>query len=91
MITLQGKTNFNFLYKKRVSEYSKSGVGVDFTQQVDSILQDQYVHTVHTVHTASCTPTQRRSVCEICAIRVTIFETFVLSLYVTLNSFSDTL
>jgi ribonucleotide reductase beta subunit family protein with ferritin-like domain len=30
MISLQGKTNF---FEKRVSEYSKSGVGVDSTQQ----------------------------------------------------------
>lgn len=31
MISLQGKTNF---FEKRVSEYAKSGVGVDSTQQV---------------------------------------------------------
>ena len=32
-ISLQGKTNF---FEKRVSEYSKSGVGVDAAQQVIS-------------------------------------------------------
>lgn len=31
MISLQGKTNF---FEKRVSEYAKSGVGVDSTQQI---------------------------------------------------------
>lgn len=37
MISLQGKTNF---FEKRVSEYSKSGVGVDATQQVISFDED---------------------------------------------------
>ena len=31
MISLQGKTNF---FEKRVGEYSKSGVGVDKTDQI---------------------------------------------------------
>jgi ribonucleoside-diphosphate reductase subunit M2 len=37
MISLQGKTNF---FEKRVSEYSKSGVGVDAAQQVISFTED---------------------------------------------------
>lgn len=37
MISLQGKTNF---FEKRVSEYSKSGVGVDATQQKISFDED---------------------------------------------------
>lgn len=37
MISLQGKTNF---FEKRVSEYAKSGVGVDTTQQVISFDED---------------------------------------------------
>ena len=37
MISLQGKTNF---FEKRVSEYSKSGVGVDSTQQVIAFDED---------------------------------------------------
>ena len=37
MISLQGKTNF---FEKRVSEYSKAGVGVDATQQVLSFDED---------------------------------------------------
>ena len=37
MISLQGKTNF---FEKRVSEYAKSGVGVDSTQQVISFDED---------------------------------------------------
>jgi ribonucleoside-diphosphate reductase subunit M2 len=37
MISLQGKTNF---FEKRVSEYSKSGVGVDAAQQVISFDED---------------------------------------------------
>lgn len=37
MISLQGKTNF---FEKRVSEYSKSGVGVEATQQVISFDED---------------------------------------------------
>jgi len=37
MISLQGKTNF---FEKRVSEYSKSGVGVDATQQVIAFDED---------------------------------------------------
>lgn len=37
MISLQGKTNF---FEKRVSEYSKCGVGVDATQQVISFDED---------------------------------------------------
>ena len=67
MISLQGKTNFNFLYKKRVSEYSKSGVGVDFTQQVDSILQDQYVHTyTHSTHSFMHTYTASKRLRDMC-------------------------
>ena len=34
MISLQGKTNF---FEKRVGEYSKSGVGVDKSEQVFSL------------------------------------------------------
>ena len=37
MISLQGKTNF---FEKRVSEYSKNGVGVEATQQVISFDED---------------------------------------------------
>lgn len=37
MISLQGKTNF---FEKRVSEYSKSGVGVDSAQQVIAFDED---------------------------------------------------
>lgn len=37
MISLQGKTNF---FEKRVSEYSKSGVGVEAAQQVISFDED---------------------------------------------------
>jgi ribonucleotide reductase beta subunit family protein with ferritin-like domain len=37
MISLQGKTNF---FEKRVSEYAKSGVGVDASQQVISFDED---------------------------------------------------
>ena len=37
MISLQGKTNF---FEKRVSEYSKSGVGVDATQQIIAFDED---------------------------------------------------
>jgi ribonucleotide reductase beta subunit family protein with ferritin-like domain len=37
MISLQGKTNF---FEKRVSEYAKSGVGVDSAQQVISFDED---------------------------------------------------
>jgi len=37
MISLQGKTNF---FEKRVSEYSKSGVGCDSTQQVIAFDED---------------------------------------------------
>jgi ribonucleoside-diphosphate reductase subunit M2 len=37
MISLQGKTNF---FEKRVSEYSKAGVGVDATEQVISFDED---------------------------------------------------
>ena len=37
MISLQGKTNF---FEKRVSEYSKNGVGVDLTQQVVAFDED---------------------------------------------------
>jgi ribonucleoside-diphosphate reductase subunit M2 len=37
MISLQGKTNF---FEKRVSEYSKSGVGVDSTKQVLAFNED---------------------------------------------------
>lgn len=37
MISLQGKTNF---FEKRVSEYSKSGVGVDAAQQVIAFDED---------------------------------------------------
>jgi ribonucleoside-diphosphate reductase subunit M2 len=37
MISLQGKTNF---FEKRVSEYAKSGVGVDAAQQVISFDED---------------------------------------------------
>jgi ribonucleotide reductase beta subunit family protein with ferritin-like domain len=37
MISLQGKTNF---FEKRVSEYAKSGVGVEATQQVISFDED---------------------------------------------------
>lgn len=37
MISLQGKTNF---FEKRVSEYAKSGVGVDSTQQIISFDED---------------------------------------------------
>lgn len=37
MISLQGKTNF---FEKRVSEYSKSGVGVDNSKQVLSFTED---------------------------------------------------
>jgi ribonucleoside-diphosphate reductase subunit M2 len=37
MISLQGKTNF---FEKRVSEYAKSGVGVDSTKQVISFDED---------------------------------------------------
>jgi ribonucleoside-diphosphate reductase subunit M2 len=37
MISLQGKTNF---FEKRVSEYSKSGVGVEASQQVISFDED---------------------------------------------------
>jgi ribonucleoside-diphosphate reductase subunit M2 len=37
MISLQGKTNF---FEKRVSEYAKSGVGVDATQQVIAFDED---------------------------------------------------
>lgn len=37
MISLQGKTNF---FEKRVSEYAKSGVGVDSTQQVIAFDED---------------------------------------------------
>ncbi len=36
-ISLQGKTNF---FEKRVSEYSKSGVGVEASQQVISFDED---------------------------------------------------
>jgi ribonucleotide reductase beta subunit family protein with ferritin-like domain len=37
MISLQGKTNF---FEKRVSEYSKSGVGVEADQQVIAFDED---------------------------------------------------
>ena len=37
MISLQGKTNF---FEKRVSEYAKSGVGVEQSQQVISFDED---------------------------------------------------
>ena len=37
MISLQGKTNF---FEKNVSEYSKSGVGVDANQQIISFNED---------------------------------------------------
>ena len=37
MISLQGKTNF---FEKRVSEYSKNGVGVEASQQVISFDED---------------------------------------------------
>jgi len=37
MISLQGKTNF---FEKRVGEYSKSGVGVDASEQVFSLDAD---------------------------------------------------
>eukprot|EP00520_Triparma_pacifica_P013261 CAMPEP_0118635570 /NCGR_PEP_ID=MMETSP0785-20121206/2145_1 /TAXON_ID=91992 /ORGANISM="Bolidomonas pacifica, Strain CCMP 1866" /LENGTH=186 /DNA_ID=CAMNT_0006526609 /DNA_START=1086 /DNA_END=1646 /DNA_ORIENTATION=+ len=37
MISLQGKTNF---FEKRVGEYSKSGVGVDSTEQVFDLNAD---------------------------------------------------
>ena len=37
MISLQGKTNF---FEKRVSEYSKSGVGVEASQQLISFDED---------------------------------------------------
>ena len=37
MISLQGKTNF---FEKRVSEYSKSGVGVDQSKQTISFDED---------------------------------------------------
>ena len=37
MISLQGKTNF---FEKRVSEYAKSGVGVDAKQQVIAFNED---------------------------------------------------
>ena len=37
MISLQGKTNF---FEKRVSEYSKSGVGVDASEQVIGFDED---------------------------------------------------
>jgi ribonucleoside-diphosphate reductase subunit M2 len=36
-ISLQGKTNF---FEKRVSEYSKSGVGVEAAQQIISFDED---------------------------------------------------
>ena len=37
MISLQGKTNF---FEKRVSEYSKSGVGVEASEQVIGFDED---------------------------------------------------
>ena len=37
MISLQGKTNF---FEKRVSEYAKSGVGVDSSKQVIAFDED---------------------------------------------------
>jgi ribonucleoside-diphosphate reductase subunit M2 len=37
MISLQGKTNF---FEKRVGEYSKSGVGVDASEQVFNMSAD---------------------------------------------------
>lgn len=37
MISIQGKTNF---FEKNVSEYSKSGVGVDANQQIISFNED---------------------------------------------------
>eukprot|EP01034_Spumella_vulgaris_P039174 gene39174-48385_t len=37
MISLQGKTNF---FEKRVSEYSKSGVGVETSKQVIAFDED---------------------------------------------------